>query len=545
MAEGYRPKLHGIRRRGGTGWLFGGQRQFQQWQPELESYGQSEQQPCVAGAFRQMNIFSFQNVYLAYLRCRRNKRSTRNALKFEINAEENLLRLSEELRTHTYAPLPSVCFVTESPKVREIFAADFRDRIVHHLLVSYLEPIWERKFIYDSYACRKDKGTLAAVKRLQSFMRKITQDGSRKAFYLHLDIRSFFVSIHKQTLFDILTRKEKNPDILWLLKTVIFHDPSRSPVIKGPLSLFDQIPPHKSLFCTQNRTGLPIGNYTSQFFANVYLNELDQYVKHELNCPYYIRYVDDLILLTRNPDEAQEWEKRIEAFLQSRLKITLNSKRRKLAPVRNGCDFLGYIVRPTHLLVRRRAVNNLKQKLGQFEKKLHIQKKNIIIIRHTPEIIKQLESVLASYTGHFSHASAFWLTNSFFEKYPFLKNHFAVKNRKLIRTDKIPRFPNLRRQYRWFSRKHQDSFLFFQIGCFYEFYGKRAKTAGNLLGLQGEYTRPGLGTGKGFPIRSLNRYLKKTVPMAGYVVIVAQTGICAGRIVQRRVLAQMRNPQIV
>lgn len=486
-------------------------------------------------------VFSFENLYRAYLRCRKNKRSSPNALKFELNAEENLLRLAEELRTHTYAPLPSVCFVTESPKVREIFAADFRDRIVHHLLVSYLEPVWERKFIYDSYACRKNKGTHAAVKRMQTFMQKITQNSSRKAFYLHLDIRSFFVSIHKQTLFDILTRKEKNPDILFLLKTVIFHDPSGNPVFKGQKSLFEQIPPHKSLFYTQNRTGLPIGNYSSQFFANVYLNELDQYVKHELKCRYYIRYVDDLILLTRNPDEAQEWEKRIETFLRSRLKITLNPKRRKLAPIRNGCDFLGYIIRPSHLLVRRRVINNLKQKIGQFEKKLHRQEKSVTIIRHDPEILKQLQSVLASYTGHFSHASAYRLTASLFEKYPLLKNHFAVENRKLIRTDKVPRFLYLNRQYQWFSRKYPDSFMFFQIGCFYEFYGKKSQKAEHILSLQGEYTRPGLGKGKGFHMRSVNRYLENVLKNGDHIVIVGQTGNCAGSIAQRQVMAEMRN----
>jgi retron-type reverse transcriptase len=146
------------------------------------------------------DIFSLRNLYRAYMNCRKSKRGSRCVLQFELQAEENLIKLQEELKSRTYSPLPSTCFVTESPKLREIFAANFRDRIVHHLLVRYLEPSWERRFIHDSYACRKDKGNHAAVNKLQEFMRKVSNNRSRPAFYMHLDVRSFFVSIDKQIL---------------------------------------------------------------------------------------------------------------------------------------------------------------------------------------------------------------------------------------------------------------------------------------------------------------------------------------------------------
>ena len=135
--------------------------------------------------------FSFANIYRQYLNCRKRKRNTINVLKFEIGAEENLLRLQERLQKKTYYPSRSVCFVVNKPKLREIFAADFKDRIVHHILVDYLERIWEKIFINDSYACRKDKGTHKGVKRLQSFIRKITKNGTHRAYYMQLDIHRF------------------------------------------------------------------------------------------------------------------------------------------------------------------------------------------------------------------------------------------------------------------------------------------------------------------------------------------------------------------
>ena len=242
-------------------------------------------------------IFSLENIHRQYLHCRRNKRNTINALRFEYNLEENLVRLQEELESQTYAPSRSVCFVLKQPKLREIFAADFRDRVVHHVLVNYMEKVWEPIFIYDSYACRKGKGTHRAVKRLQSFMRKVSRNGSRRAYFIHLDIRGFFLHINKEVLYQIIAKWIRDEKVLWLARTVIFHDCTKSFVLKGERSLLQKIPPHKTLFGTENKRGLPIGNLASQFFSNVYLNELDQFVKHHLKARYYVRYSDDFVLL--------------------------------------------------------------------------------------------------------------------------------------------------------------------------------------------------------------------------------------------------------
>ncbi|MDI6784526.1 MAG: reverse transcriptase domain-containing protein, partial [bacterium] len=149
------------------------------------------------------SLFTYQNIYRAYQDCRRKKRGKHSALAFELNAEENLLELTRELQEHTYQPSVSFCFVSKNDKYREVFAADFRDRVVHHCLVRYLEKVWEPIFIFDTYACRKGKGTHAAVSRLQSFLQKVTINRTQRAYYAQLDIKSFFPSIDRNILLDL------------------------------------------------------------------------------------------------------------------------------------------------------------------------------------------------------------------------------------------------------------------------------------------------------------------------------------------------------
>ncbi|MDP2928482.1 MAG: reverse transcriptase/maturase family protein [Candidatus Omnitrophota bacterium] len=311
-------------------------------------------------------IFSFANIYGCYLACRRNKRNTINALKFEINAEENILKLENELKSKIYRPSRSILFAARNPKLREIFAADFRDRVVHHILVDYLERIWERIFIHDSYACRKGKGTHAAVMRLQSFLQKASKNGSARAYYLQLDIKDFFTSIDKGILFKTLQKKIRDKEALWLTEKIIFWDCTRSFILRDREGVLKNIPPHKSIFGKDNKRGLPIGNLTSQFFANVYLNELDQFVKHTLKARFYIRYVDDFVLLSDNINTLIKWRQDIETFLAEKLLLRLHPNRRKLQPISNGIDFLGYIIRRDYILVRRRVINNLKSRLRRF-----------------------------------------------------------------------------------------------------------------------------------------------------------------------------------
>jgi len=315
-----------------------------------------------------MTLFSLENIYQQYIACRKNKRNTANALRFEARQELNLLDLQEALASRSYEPGRSVCFFVRRPKLREVFAADFRDRVVHHVLVSHLEKIWEPIFIHDSYACRKGKGVHAGVARLQVFMRQATANGTQPAWYLQLDIRNYFMSIDKRRLFEMLNAKlkphlAKDVEARWLTQKLVFHDCTVDPHIKGDPQLMHRLPAHKTLFHAPSGEGLPIGNLNSQFFANVYLNALDQFVKHELKCRWYLRYCDDFVLLAHTSDELRAWRSRIEIFVQEQLELRLNETRERLRPVGDGVDFLGYIVRPFHLLVRRRVVGHLREAL--------------------------------------------------------------------------------------------------------------------------------------------------------------------------------------
>ena len=293
------------------------------------------------------------------------------------------------------------------PKAREIFAADFRDRIVHHVLVNYLEKIWEPKFIDQSYSCRKRKGAHKAIKDLKRYIRKISQDNRQSAYFLQTDIQSFFVSLKKEILFELIKKQVKNPEILWLTKIIIFHNPTSDYYRKCQMSLFDLIPDHKSLFKVSPDQGLPIGNLTSQFFANVYLNELDRFVKHKLKVKYYLRYVDDLVLLSRNKNQLKIWRDEIDEFLRDKLRLKLHPKKQILQSIDKGIDFVGFVVKPDYILMRRRIVKNLKQKLWKLNQNLE---------KFTEQEIKQMLSMVNSYYGQFKRTKTFGLRQKLWQK---------------------------------------------------------------------------------------------------------------------------------
>ena len=205
-------------------------------------------------------LYAFRALWRQYRACRRNKRNTQNQLAFEIDLEANLLRLQEELRAHTYRPGRSICFVTGRPKPREVFAADFRDRVVHHLLVSHQEPVLERLFIHDSFACRRGKGTLAASDRLMTLLRQATANGRRPAWALKLDVASFFPSIDKGILYELLAARVPDPELCWLTRTLLFHGPTEDYAFRArdrrtpaPGTPGYPVPARKSLF--GKRTG--------------------------------------------------------------------------------------------------------------------------------------------------------------------------------------------------------------------------------------------------------------------------------------------------
>lgn len=376
-------------------------------------------------------MFNLTNLITAYLSCRKRKRTTINALKFEADCETHLIKLQTRLKNKTYNPGRSICFIVTYPKIREVFAADFADRVIHHLLVNRIESFFEKRFIYDSYACRKNKGIHLAERRIKKALNKITNNQTTPACYLQIDIKSFFAQINKKILLQILEEKiyqmpefkKDRQKILWLAKTIIFHDPAKNYRLKSRKELFNQLPPDKTLFKTPSHKGLPIGNLTSQFFANVYLNELDQFIKRKLKVKHYFRYADDMVLLSRNKNQLKKWRIEINNFLKHNLDLELNAKKDKLNSVYRGIDFVGYVIKPDYTLARNRVVKNLKTKLHFFNQGLLLtsnNQKQIALPLTQPPAKKEIETMLAtvnSYYGHFAHANTYKLRKNIYQKH--------------------------------------------------------------------------------------------------------------------------------
>ncbi len=360
------------------------------------------------------------DLYTAWREARRGKKPSQNRAAFEARWTDELLELQDELVAGTWTPAAPTCFVAPRPKAREIHAPDFRDRIVHHLAVPPLEAIYEPKFIHDSYSNREGKGTHAAVRRLQSFVRQV-ESGQGRGWYLQLDIYNCFNSIDRRRLYALLREQMTRHGVALPLRRAVHALLKASPLAGGvhyacsPDELA-AVPPHKRLANARPGCGIAIGNLSSQFFANVYLNELDQFVKHTLRARRYLRYVDDFVLVHESREQLEAWRVAIERFLHERLALRLKDEV-KLRPIADGVDFLGYIVRPTHILVRRRVVSHAREKLDAWGR-AHARRD---ALRATPEQFREIQSVWASYAGHFSHAASSGLQASLHRQFPWLR----------------------------------------------------------------------------------------------------------------------------
>lgn len=311
--------------------------------------------------------FSFQDLVQAYLDCRRTKRNSASAIAFEERLEHNLAALRDDLVSGAYRPGRSVCFVITRPRPREVWAAEFRDRIVHHLLYNRVAPRTHARFIADSCACIPGRGTLYAGQRLEAKIRSVTENWTKPAHYLKCDLANFFVAIDKRTLADLLAAQIPEPWWLRLAETILFHDPRKNYILHGAPERLALVPPHKRLTSQPSHLGLPIGNLSSQFFANIYLDVLDQYIKHELRARHYVRYVDDFILLHESPQWLNAALADIEAFLPARLNARLNPSKTILQPVDRGVDFVGHVIKPWCRTTRRRTLQVALDRVRQID----------------------------------------------------------------------------------------------------------------------------------------------------------------------------------
>lgn len=336
-------------------------------------------------------ICSFQNLYSAFERAKRRKRFKAGVGEFEYNLEKNLFEIKKELESSAYQPSKPKSFILKDPKKRIIFAVDFKDRVIHHALCNIIEPIFEKSFIFDSYACLRNKGTHRAVWRFDKFKKAVTKNNSRKGFVLKADIRKYFDTINHQILLAIIGRKISDKQTMWLIRKIV-----NSYEGKGELK----------------GRGIPIGNLTSQLFANIYLNELDHFVKEDLKIKYYIRYMDDLVILNSSIDLLLETKKKIDEFLNNELDLKLHPQKSRIFSLERGVDFLGYQSFYYYKLLRRGAVKRIILRL----KKLAIQYKAGEIGLNT------VYSSVVAWRGYSRHANTYGLQKRILKNMLFLIN---------------------------------------------------------------------------------------------------------------------------
>lgn len=353
---------------------------------------------------RQSDSGLLTDIFKAYYQARSNKRNTHSQVRFERNLSFNLNVLYEEVRGRTYRPERSMCFIIRDPVQREVFAASFRDRIIHHYLYNQLEPVFEPAFIYDSYSCRKGKGTLFGIERLEHHIRSCSENYHKQCFALKLDIEGYFMNMDRRLLFDMLLSRidslasggrlpeEFDYDtVLFLLRQVVFLDPTKGCRIKGQLSDWRGLPDSKSLFKSAPGCGLPIGNLTSQLFSNVYLNELDQYVKRDLGFHHYGRYVDDFYIIDESCGRLSAAVPLVAEFLSNRLRLNLNYRKVKIIPVECGVPFLGAVVSPDGRHLSRKSTRRIEHR-----------RMDSLCCERNPFALEAIVNSYSGYLGHFN-----------------------------------------------------------------------------------------------------------------------------------------------
>lgn len=316
------------------------------------------------------NLISIENLFQAWSEFRKGKAKRFDVQEFERNLEDNLFTLHQKLKSKTYRHGSYKSFYVHDPKQRHIHKAKVADRVIHHLLYTFLYQLFDSSFIYDSYSCRLKKGTHKGVNRLEVFTIKVSQNYTVGCWALKCDIKKFFASVDHKILLNLLRKKIYDEDIICLLKQIM--DSFYSDRGEGK--------------------GMPLGNLTSQVFANIYLNELDQFVKHKLKAKYYIRYADDFLFLSKKKELLYKYVDVLRQFLSNTLQLDLHPNKVIFRKLEWGIDFLGYVILPYYIVPRtktkRRIFKKLKEKV----------------------VLENFNQSLQSYLGYLGHASSFKIT---------------------------------------------------------------------------------------------------------------------------------------
>jgi len=344
-------------------------------------------------------INALESLLKAYYLSQKDNRYKQSTMEFDFYLEENLGKLCWLLTNGYYWPLAYNYFIHCDSKKRNIAAPNFRDRVVQRALVKQIEPLFEKGFIYDSYACRKGKGTHFGGKRLKKFLQaaRSVNGKNKKIYVFRSDIQKYFCSVSWDILFKLIRKKISNPFVLELIRRlIVFHRVLRPD--KVSLQLFNQS------ISLKERCGLPIGNLTSQLFANIYLNELDHFVKEKLKVRWYGRYMDDFFIISADKEKLKKLKKEIRDFLLSKLRLRLHKNKTVIQNVSQGVPFVGYRIFYDHVLIRQKTLIRMSRKYKIRKKQLE---KGLISQ-------KDFQSSKASLKGHLEFADTFNLRKFFF-----------------------------------------------------------------------------------------------------------------------------------
>lgn len=346
----------------------------------------------------------------AYFDCRKTKRGKDSALWFETDYETLTADLTREINDRTYEIGTSTAFIVTRPKLREVFAADFRDRVVHHWLAIRLEPLFERLLIEDTYNCRKGKGTQYGVERIAEKVRLISENYTRDCYVGKFDMQGFFMSIHKPTLWTMLEEfiymnykgRDIN-DVLWLTKKVVLHCPEKNCVRHGSISLWNSLPPEKSLFTNGDDYGLPIGNLTSQMFANFYLHFFDVMMTG-LFGDGYGRYVDDFAVVSTSKEDILKCIAPARDYLWDNLQIRLHPEKIYIQHYTKGVKFTGSVIKPHRIYTGNQTVGNFLSLIDGLNRDVSDADTEQAVCR------------INSYLGFLGHTSSYTIRRRMMEK---------------------------------------------------------------------------------------------------------------------------------
>lgn len=389
----------------------------------------------------EMGGISLEEVIEAYYDCRRRKRGTMNAMEFEMDYERHCIDLWRDINAGCYEPRRSIAFVVDYPVKREIFAADFRDRVVHHLIGLKIYPLLEKQFITDSYSTQKGKGTLFGIQRMEEKIKACSHGYTRDCWVMKIDIQGYFMSISKDRVYACIRKFLEQhyegrdlPLLLYLLHKTIYNRPEQDCILKVPRWRWKGLPPNKSLFGGNGQRGLPIGNLTSQLLALLFLDELDHLIRDQWGVPYYGRYVDDMVLVHESKEALIAVRRQIDAWLGQH-GLNLHPRKAYLQHYAKGVVFVGGVIKPGRKYISRRTQGRIFSKIHYYNQLL--SREDV-----AEEDVRKMIYTLNSYLGMLRHYESRRLFLRLLAKvtrsvYGYAYFHLRGKNVKIVMRRKI------------------------------------------------------------------------------------------------------------